>query len=98
MSVAGKWQVSMDTPIGKQQFTWDLKQVNGAWQGTMQSQAGKSSLGDIEVNGDQLSFQTTVNSPMGTVHLSFAGAVASDRVAGTCKTLFGNHAFSGQRG
>jgi hypothetical protein len=35
MSVAGKWQISMDTPIGTQKFTWDLQQAGAAWKGTM---------------------------------------------------------------
>ena len=27
MSVAGKWNISMDTPIGTQKFTWDADNV-----------------------------------------------------------------------
>ena len=32
MSVAGKWNISMDTPIGTQKFTWDLQEAGGGWQ------------------------------------------------------------------
>jgi hypothetical protein len=97
MSVAGKWRVSMDTPIGRQQFTWDLLQVGEAWQGMMHSPMGSAQLDTIRVNGQQVSFETTVHSPMGSVHLAFVGAAVSGRIDGTCKSRFGNHPFSGER-
>lgn len=98
MSVAGKWQVSMDTPIGKQQFSWDLQEAGGAWQGSMDGQAGVTPLTDIKVDGGNVSFGTRVNSPMGTIDLTFSGAAAGNQISGVCKTMFGDMRFSGQRG
>jgi hypothetical protein len=97
MSIAGKWRVSMDTPIGKQQFTWELQQVGADWEGMMHSSMGTAELGAIRVSGQQVWFEATVHSPMGSVHLAFAGSAASDRIDGTCKSRFGNHPFSGER-
>lgn len=97
MSVAGQWQLSMDTPIGKQNFTWDLQQSGTGWTGTMHGQAGPSELKDISVSGDSVAFNTLVNSPMGSIKLGFSGAVAGDQISGTCKTMFGDIKFAGQR-
>lgn len=97
MSVAGKWNVTMDTPIGTQKFSWNLQESGGAWSGTMDSQGGPSQLSAVKVEGDKLSFNTTVQSPMGTVNLAFSGAVAGASVSGVCKTMFGDLAFSGAR-
>ena len=97
MSIAGKWNVTMDTPIGTQKFSWDLQENGGAWTGTMNSQGGPSQLAGVKVEGDKLSFDTTVNSPMGSVNLAFNGAVSGANVTGVCKTMFGDIAFSGVR-
>ena len=97
MSVAGKWNVSMDTPIGRQQFAWDLKEGDGAWTGVMDGPTGRADLKDIRVSGDSVAFETRVNSPMGAINLSFSGAVAGDQISGTCKTMFGNVQFTGAR-
>ena len=98
MSVAGKWNVTMDTPIGRQKFVWDLQQSDDAWKGTMDGQAGKSDLNNIRVDGDSVGFDTRVNSPMGAINLTFDGSVSGDQISGTCKTMFGNTQFTGARG
>ena len=98
MSVAGKWNISMDTPIGNQKFTWDLQPAGGGWQGTMVSQAGPSALTDIQVEGGSVGCKARVHSPMGQIDLAFSGSVAGDAISGTCKTLFGDQKFIGQRG
>lgn len=97
MSVAGKWNLTMDTPIGTQKFSWNLLESGGAWSGTMDSPGGLSQLSGVKVEGDKLSLDTAVQSPMGTVNLAFSGAVAGDSVSGVCKTMFGDLAFSGVR-
>ena len=97
MSVDGKWNITMDTPIGRQEFVWDISQSAGVWAGTMIAKSGTSALTDVKVNGDSLSFATSVKSPMGTINVTFSGAVSADKVSGTCKTPFGDSAFSGVR-
>jgi len=94
MSVAGKWKITMDTPIGTQRFTWDLSEAGGAWKGTMDSQGGVTQLGGIKVEGDSVAFDTTVNSPMGAIHLAFSGAVSGGKISGT---MFGDNQWSGER-
>lgn len=99
MSVAGKWQVTMPTPIGTMQFVWDLTEDAGAWRGRMSGDApiGNSELVEIDVKGSAIAFQTTVQSPMGALQLAFSGATAGDRMTGTCKTRFGDNQFSAVR-
>jgi hypothetical protein len=97
MSLAGKWSVSMDTPIGRQQFGWEIKESGGSWSGVMDGPTGRAELKDIRVNGDSVAFETRINSPMGALDLNFSGAVQGDQISGTCKTLFGNAQFAGTR-
>jgi hypothetical protein len=97
MSIAGKWQVTMETPIGTQKFTWDLQESGGTWRGTMSGQAGVSDLTDIQVVGDAVRFATVVRSPMGPLNQSFDGALNGAALSGSCATQFGNMQFRGER-
>jgi hypothetical protein len=97
MSVAGKWQISMDTPIGTQKFTWDLQQAGEAWKGTMTAPNGSSELGNVQVAGANVGCKANVSTPLGQVDVTFEGAVTGDKIGGTCRTQFGNFQFSGER-
>jgi len=97
MSVAGKWQVAMDTPLGRQDFTWDLVQTGQGYRGSMHSRAGATPLADICVEGAAFSFGTRVQGALGSLDLAFEGSTASDTVSGTCRTRFGDFRFSGER-
>jgi len=97
MSVAGKWQISMDTPIGTQKFTWDLQQAGTAWKGTMNAPTGSSDLSNVQVSGSNVGCSARVSTPLGQVDVTFEGAVTGDKIGGTCRTQFGNFQFSGDR-
>ena len=99
MSVAGRWNVTMATPIGTLNFVWDLSETAGTWQGAMSGQppVGNSELRDIKVAGDDVSFATTVNSPMGALPVTFNGTCSGNVLQGTCKTRFGDNKFSATR-
>ncbi|HEY7642041.1 MAG TPA: hypothetical protein VH814_20085 [Steroidobacteraceae bacterium] len=97
MSVAGKWQISMDTPIGTQKFTWELQQAGAAWQGTMTAPNGTSELSNVQVSGPNVGCSAKVTTPLGQVDVTFEGAVNGDQIGGTCRTQFGNFQFSGAR-
>lgn len=98
MGLAGKWNVSMETPIGTQAFVWDLQSQGGAWSGTMTAVNGVTPLTGLEVEGERFSCEADVASPMGSIHVKFSGAVAGDTTSGTCQTMFGDIAFAGSRG
>lgn len=99
MSVAGKWNVTMPTPVGTMKFTWDLVSESGGWQGRMLGQppVGDSDLRAIRVDGDALAFETTTRSPMGPLELAFSGSVGADAITGVCKTTYGEFRFSAER-
>jgi hypothetical protein len=98
MSVEGQWNVTMDTPLGKQQFTLSFTQAAGAWSGTMVGgRTGTSELTAIKVEGPAVSFETNVNSPMGSIKLSVSGNLTGDALNGVCKTSFGDANFTGVR-
>jgi len=95
MSIGGKWRVTMPTPIGTLNFVWDLVEQGGTWRGQMSGEppVGNSELLGIEVAGNTIGFQTTVQSPMGSLQVTFKGTAADDKMTGTCKTRFGDNQF-----
>ena len=98
MSVAGQWNVTMDTPLGAQQFTLTFTEAAGAWSGSMVGgRTGTTELKNMQVAGTVVSFETNVNSPMGALTLNMSGTIAGDAITGTCKTMFGNAEFKGVR-
>ncbi len=97
MSAAGKWNISMDTPIGKQQFTWDVREGQNGWEGALQGPTGGAELKNVRVDGEQVQCESRVSGPMGPINLAFTGNITGDEISGTCKTAFGNAPFSGRR-
>lgn len=97
MSVAGKWRVSMKTPIGTQKFTWDFTATGSGWHGVMEGQGTSAELAGLKVDGDSVGFDARVAGPLGMVDLSFSGSAAGDQISGTCRTRFGSFPFSGER-
>jgi hypothetical protein len=92
MSDAGKWNLTMNTPIGVQTFTAEIRP-----EGPFTSQAGVTKLEGVKVDGNSVAFSTTVTSPMGPVNLGFSGTIAGNQISGTCKTMFGDMNFTGQK-
>lgn len=99
MSVAGKWNVTMETPVGTMKFSWDLTNESGEWRGRMigQGLVKDSELRSIHVEGDSVSFATTSQSPMGPLELSFKGTATADAMPGICATRFGDYQFAAAR-
>lgn len=97
MSVAGKWNITMDTPMGTQKFTWDLQPSGAGWTGTMNGSAGSAELTDIAVDGSNVICRSRVTTPMGPINLTFEGAANGDQISGKCKTMFGDSKFAGTR-
>lgn len=99
MSAAGKWNLSMDTPLGRQDFTCELRSSGGGWSGHVESaKTGRAALTNIHVEGNSVAFATAIKSLLGSVQASFSGVVEGDTVKGTCRSKFGDMKFTGTRG
>jgi hypothetical protein len=96
MTDAGKWKLTMNTPIGVQQFTAEIR-PDGPLTFQRYPQAGVSKLEAVKVDGASIAFNTTVNSLMGPVNLAFTGTIAGNHISGTCKTMFGDLNFTGEK-
>ncbi|MEX2080360.1 MAG: hypothetical protein WEC33_01985 [Dehalococcoidia bacterium] len=98
MSVDGKWNITMQSPMGAREVKADLKADGGAISGNFEGAQGAAPvMGTIE--GDAVAFAATVNGPMGQMELKFDGALDGDAMSGNVAFgSFGSGTWTAVRG
>jgi hypothetical protein len=97
MSADGTWTTTINTPMGAQTGTLVLATNGGELSGSMQSPQGEMAIADGKADGDNLSWTTSITSPM-PMNLEFTAIVAGDEITGSVKLgAFGNADFKGTR-
>jgi len=97
MSADGKWEVTMQTPMGAQKATFELATDGSTLTGQLVSMMGTVEVMDGTVNGDSLSWKAQMTSPM-PMTLEFTATVDGDSISGeTVLGAFGKAPFSGSR-
>ncbi len=94
MSIAGKWNTTMNTPMGAQQGTLTL---NEDGTGSLDGAQGNVELSDIALDGDAGSWKAAITTPM-AMTLEFDAKADGDSISGNVKLgAFGNATFEGTR-
>jgi hypothetical protein len=97
MAIDGTYKIEIDSPMGKQEATINLKTDGDKLTGTAESMFGKSDFTGT-VKDDTLSWSTEISSPMGQVKLDYTGKVSGDDISGELKAgNFGTSPFKGKR-
>ena len=97
MSAGGTWTTTINTPMGVQTGTLVLTINGNELSGSMQSPQGEMAIADGKADGDNLSWTTSITSPM-PMNLEFSATVAGDEITGSVKLgAFGNADFKGTR-
>lgn len=60
VSVAGEWDLTLETPAGIRQVTLLIKQAGGKLRGRMVGPRGEQALENLTLSGDEISFAMTV--------------------------------------
>lgn len=96
MAIDGKWEITINSPLGAQKATLDLKADGGSLAGTQTAMQSTQPLTG-KVDGNNLTWSASITSPM-PMTLEFSGAVDGDKLAGSVKAgSFGSFPFSGGR-
>ena len=99
MSADGKWEISMNTPMGAQSGSLDLKEEGDTLTGTMSAAATPDvmEITDGTVDGDNLTWKAALTQPI-PITLEFAALVDGDTISGNVKLgTFGDASFEGTR-
>jgi hypothetical protein len=100
MSAAGTWNMTIDTPIGKQQATLVLiENADGSWEGTSRSHDSgeEGPLTDLTVDGNEVSWHQSVTKPM-KLNLKCTVTIDGDKLTGKAKAgMFPAVTMNGER-
>lgn len=96
MSADGNWKITINTPMGAQTVTANIKTSGDTFTGTTEGQMGKQEVSG-KVDGDTLSWSANITNPM-PMTLEFTAKVEGDKMNGNVKLgMFGNAPLSGER-
>lgn len=94
MSFDGKYNITIQTPMGAQQGTLDLSQSGDDLTGSMVAASGENAeIKNGKVNGDKATWDVEITSPM-PMTLSFDATKAGDAISGSVALgAFGQSTF-----
>ncbi len=84
MSIAGSWNVTIATPIGKQFVVLDLTETDGMVAGIAKGGAETTALIDPVLDGDRLIWRQAITKPM-RLTLTFDVTLVGDTLNGTAQ-------------
>ena len=97
MSADGTWNTTVNSPMGAQKATLDIKAEGSALTGTQTAMQATQPVSNGKVEGNNLTWSASITSPM-PMTLEFAGTVDGDKLSGSVKAgAFGSFPFNGGR-
>ena len=97
MAIDGKYNIEIDTPMGKQQARVSLKTDGNNLQGTAETSMGNTDFTGT-ANGNNIAWEIKIKSPMGSLKLEFTGRILGDDITGEAKAGdFGSFPFTGKK-
>ncbi len=97
MSVDGKWNVTVNSPMGAQKSELNFKADGNALTGTGTAQGNSQEIADGKIDGNSIGWKVSITSPF-PMTLEFAGSVDGDAMSGNVKAgSFGSFPWSGTR-
>ncbi len=97
MAIDGKWNLTINTPMGAQSSTLEVASSGASLTGTQTGAQGGQAISNGSVNGDEASWSIDIVVPM-PMTLSFKGKVDGDKLSGTVTLgAFGDSTFMGER-
>ncbi|OGO06790.1 MAG: hypothetical protein A2Y92_05975 [Chloroflexi bacterium RBG_13_57_8] len=97
MPIDGTYKIEIDTPMGKMEEKFILKTKGSVLTGKTESQMGTHDING-KVSGNDFSWESDIESPMGHMHLLISGKVTGDDISGEVEVgSFGTSPFKGKR-
>lgn len=97
MSIDGTWEITIDTPMGKQVSTLELSSAGSTLTGTAASADESVDIYDGSVDGDSATWKTDITSPF-ALTVMFTAEVDGDSISGKAAAgAFPPASFAGSR-
>lgn len=95
--VEGKYNLSLNTPIGEITGTLELKKINGSLCGTLETMGTKNNFTGGTVEGNKCAFSGEFKTPIGPITYEILGIVEGDNLDIYAETNKGRFKISGKR-
>ncbi len=97
MSVEGKWNLKVSTPMGEQTPVLTLNVSGNECSGSFAGAQGSAEFSGGSVEGDNVSFSLQVEAMGQKINLECSATVDGDKISGELKSPMGPAQFSGER-
>ena len=94
MSIVGKWNLTVSTPMGEQKSTLVL---NEDGTGSTSSQMGSADITDAKIDGDSATFTVKIDAMGQEMVLNATATADGDSISGKYETPMGAADFTGER-
>lgn len=94
--VQGKWNITMQTPMGEKQGVLELQSDGTALTGSLSHAEYRAAIHDGRVEGNNLSWSAKLTEPL-RMNFKFTATVEADRISGAARYLLGKVTFTGTR-
>jgi hypothetical protein len=97
VAIDGTYKIEIESPMGTQEVKLIFKAKGAVLDGSSESSFGTSRFTG-KVKGDEVSWDTETNGPMGKMEFSFTGKIKGNDFSGEVKAgMFGTYPFKGKR-
>ena len=96
MTAEGKWQITIQTPVGDKSGVLDLAVDGTRLSGSLSDEEHHALITDGTVEGNTLTWSASITKPM-RLNLKFSAVVDAGTIRGEAKYSFGRAPFSGTR-
>ena len=97
MSVNGKYQITMNTPMGAQNSTLSLNADGDKLSGSISTPMGASEFDNGTVDGNNITFEMKLSAMGQEISLSCKASIDGDNITGQMNSPMGGADFSGTR-
>jgi hypothetical protein len=94
--IEGKWNITIDTPMGEKTGVLELKVAGSSLSGSLSHGEHRIAISDGRIEGEQLKWSAKITQPM-RLSFKFTATVQGDRISGAARHLLGSANFSGTR-
>jgi hypothetical protein len=94
--VQGKWNITMQTPMGEKQGVLELETNGTALTGSLSHAEYHAPISDGRVEGNNLSWSAKLTQPL-RMNFKFTATIEADRISGAARYFLGKVTFTGTR-
>ncbi|HEY2683882.1 MAG TPA: hypothetical protein VGI93_10270 [Steroidobacteraceae bacterium] len=94
--IAGKWHVTLNTPVGERKGLLELKVNGNSLTGSLSDGEHHALISDGKIKGNQLTWSAKIEKPM-RLTLKFSARIENGKISGSARHLLGSATFTGAR-